>query len=330
MQGAHGPAHNRAFASSPRDAIARLFSLSVRNQSLFRIIDGGRVPRVCAASDSQESQSAMLRMVAIKDGSQSIVDIIINTIGWASSGFQVIEPTESLAASLMSTEVRGVTPTAPWPSFAVMVPTGLVAIEGPDGPSDVVAILINVSKCQTRTVRIDAYSLCGVSVHSCFEDLDALAEKDRACNDGYVHGPLDLHMVSMDERANQMIYRLLVGLMLELERSPPGSEHAQRRPRRFAMRKGKSVASHWALIRPVTVDCRASVREFVAMGGSAPTVRTMVRGHWKRQVCGPGGTDRRLVRIEPYWRGPDDGPVAVRSHVVGERNCNVQSAVEDE
>ncbi len=167
------------------------------------------------------------------------------------------------------------------------------------------------------TVRIDAYSSCGVSVHSCFEDLDALAEKDRACNDGYVHGPLDLHMVSMDERANQMIYRLLVGLMLELERSPPGSEHAPRRPRRFAMRKGKSVASHWALIRPVTVDCRASVREFVAMGGSAPTVRTMVRGHWKRQVCGPGGTDRRLVRIEPYWRGPEDGPVAVRSHVVG-------------
>jgi hypothetical protein len=38
-------------------------------------------------------------------------------------------------------------------------------------------------------------------------------------------------------------------------------------------------------------------------------VRSLVAGHWKMQPCGEGRKDRKLIRIEPYWRGPLDAPV---------------------
>lgn len=43
--------------------------------------------------------------------------------------------------------------------------------------------------------------------------------------------------------------------------------------------------------------------------GHKPTVRTLVSGHWKMQACGPRWTERKLIRVEPFWRGPMDGPV---------------------
>lgn len=34
------------------------------------------------------------------------------------------------------------------------------------------------------------------------------------------------------------------------------------------------------------------------------------------QVCGPANAERRLTWVEPYWRGPEDAQIPVRSHVV--------------
>jgi hypothetical protein len=47
-----------------------------------------------------------------------------------------------------------------------------------------------------------------------------------------------------------------------------------------------------------------------------PSVQCLVRGHWKRQPCGHELQDRKWIQIEPYWRGPEDAPIAVRSHRV--------------
>lgn len=38
-------------------------------------------------------------------------------------------------------------------------------------------------------------------------------------------------------------------------------------------------------------------------------VRSLVAGHWKMQPHGPNRSERKLIRIEPYWRGPLDAPV---------------------
>lgn len=43
--------------------------------------------------------------------------------------------------------------------------------------------------------------------------------------------------------------------------------------------------------------------------GSPLFVRTLVSGHWKMQPYGPKHSQRKLIRIEPFWRGPLDAPV---------------------
>jgi hypothetical protein len=38
-------------------------------------------------------------------------------------------------------------------------------------------------------------------------------------------------------------------------------------------------------------------------------VRFIVAGHWRKQACGPGLTERRLMWIQPYWKGPEFAPI---------------------
>lgn len=38
--------------------------------------------------------------------------------------------------------------------------------------------------------------------------------------------------------------------------------------------------------------------------------RVLVRGHWRRQPCGPRNTERKIIWVEPFFRGPEDGPVS--------------------
>lgn len=46
------------------------------------------------------------------------------------------------------------------------------------------------------------------------------------------------------------------------------------------------------------------------------TVRTLVSGHWRNQVCGVGGLDRKTIWIEPHWRGPEAAPLTEKRAVV--------------
>ncbi len=34
------------------------------------------------------------------------------------------------------------------------------------------------------------------------------------------------------------------------------------------------------------------------------------------RVRAPGQTERRFMHIEPYWRGREDAPIAVRPHIL--------------
>jgi hypothetical protein len=45
-------------------------------------------------------------------------------------------------------------------------------------------------------------------------------------------------------------------------------------------------------------------------------VRLLVRGHWKNQAHGPGMTLRKLIHVEPYWRGPEMAELVDRPYLV--------------
>ena len=52
-------------------------------------------------------------------------------------------------------------------------------------------------------------------------------------------------------------------------------------------------------------------------GGSraAAQVQNLVR----RQACGAGRLERKTIWIEPHWRGPEDGHIPIRPHIVADR-----------
>ena len=50
--------------------------------------------------------------------------------------------------------------------------------------------------------------------------------------------------------------------------------------------------------------------------GHKQWVRTRVSGHWRNQPHGVGRLERKLIFIEPFWRGDEDAPISAPKHVV--------------
>lgn len=42
--------------------------------------------------------------------------------------------------------------------------------------------------------------------------------------------------------------------------------------------------------------------------------RFIVRGHWKMQPHGPGRSERKMIFVEPYWKGAADAPLVTRAY----------------
>ena len=126
-----------------------------------------------------------------------------------------------------------------------------------------------------------------------------------------------------------LIGRLLLGVMIEVD-NPDHRERIRRGPPSPSTKpsnpRGRGLEPRtWTveIRRDVRVDLRRWVREQIegkTLGrpGKAPSVQVLVRGHHKRQRCGPHGMERRWIHIEPYWRGPLDAPIGVREHRIAE------------
>jgi hypothetical protein len=49
--------------------------------------------------------------------------------------------------------------------------------------------------------------------------------------------------------------------------------------------------------------------------GTPQQVRYLVRGHWRQQPYGPKHSLRKLLWIQPFWKGDEDAPVVSTTHV---------------
>jgi len=111
--------------------------------------------------------------------------------------------------------------------------------------------------------------------------------------------------------------RLIAGLILSMSnadnfksRSVPARNGTKKRE------AGVEPAHRVTMIgRPISIDCRASVRTYLegtSKKHAPPSVQTLVRGHHKRQVIGVGRRNRKVIWVEPYWRGPEDAPILTK------------------
>lgn len=261
---------------------------------------------------------------------------------WCANGFPAIEMGHKTAAALMSTaapdELR-----VPWSCFLLYLPTGLLQMPCDKGEHDYLSHVLmcygaRVSRfvgdaeipdaCQLRLVSVGGL---GFSVHSSYSELRHESPSLRMASADADASALafdDLEMESDRSRVSHMkrLLRCVVRFVANtcaLMAEPTnvqrvGKGHAAPA---FGVHSGAvapiAKTQLFRIGRPVVVDCRDSVRDYIAGRRSAlRSVRWLVRGHWTHQAHGPEHSLRRLQWIEPYWKGADDAPINVRPHIL--------------
>jgi len=246
---------------------------------------------------------------------------------WAGCGFPQIVLSHTLAASLMATRILAeatddVRP--PWPAFLITMPEGLLSVPDLHNPQegkgemsvDYVAVFheptfVNI-KARSRTSEL-LLAMHKKSIAAGLEDQeDELLRPPK---------PGAYALEEVHARTLSLLWKLMIGVDLELSdpsrfKAPSGGARALRPPRPGVA----PAAATFRLTRKVIVDCREAVTEHLrGIRRSAPSVQSLVRGHWKRQPFGPGQAERKWIHLEPYWRGPEEAPVVVRTVSIKEK-----------
>jgi hypothetical protein len=121
----------------------------------------------------------------------------------------------------------------------------------------------------------------------------------------------------------RMLIKFVLGCLLEMNSSSNSGAMARHLKKGQPRSRGRPTSWVFRLERPIIVDCREYVRSASQRGDKcAVTVQTLVRGHWKNQAHGPSGCERKFIHIEPYWRGPENAPIAVRPHVLRDKKSS--------
>lgn len=242
---------------------------------------------------------------------------------WAQCGFPTVEMGHKFAASLLvSTIDKDMLADlhAPWKSFLILLPDNLLFItdEGTKQPTPIRQILVFQFKPGVRWCYI-AYGATGISIwkHGASASLllpsqDESAEIPRS----------GFEITNDDLRTEVLIGRLIIttcaAMTIHGMSEPIGLGHARHAAARKREEEPPPVLSMFKLGKPITVDFRDRVREFATgkREGHKLDARHMVCGHFKRQHFGPKNAMVKTMWREPYWRGPAEAAVLVRTHVL--------------
>lgn len=230
---------------------------------------------------------------------------------WAEDGFWSLTCGHKMAAALMCTSMSGADDLKlPGRALRVCVPDGAI-------------------RTTTREIRY-LYVACNEDgAYMQFNDTrefdpDAGAESTcfgaGAANladllTGEIEGQLD------DERENMALLckRLIVGLLFTMQHTDNfrTKSYATSSPKR----DGRGPPDHRVVFvgKPLSYDARPQVEQWLSDGKkrAPPSVQTIVRGHYKRQVIGIGRNGRKVIWVEPYWRGNEDAPILIHPRTVG-------------
>lgn len=250
---------------------------------------------------------------------------------WIDSACRTIECDEKYFAAMACTSIGAtsfVDVKVPWDAFVVRIPGESISVG--TTAFDRVLVWTTAALGIERSSEHDAWfklyprshdkehlGVTQFSPHG-ISDLLFKTGKVNGAEAGMGNPPEDL---SEDEyiRACDSVRRAIVGLLYTMQHTTNFREHpsGKRKPNsRFGPPAHRTIL----VGRPIEIDCRQALRDFVTKGErSAPSVQSLVRGHYKRQVVGTGRESRKVIWVEPYWRGPEDAPILARPYKMGDQ-----------
>lgn len=250
------------------------------------------------------------------------------TLGrWFEHGCCVVRVDAKLAASLIFTEVGEQIDSLPppWPAFRIEVPAGLIPSPRKRDDAFVASIDLAHSLSTDGAIWWDwtlqdstkpHAQLFSSSTEHGFEstplqdDFEALIAKD-----GWQQPD------ALADRLSVIVVRLVRGLLATMQ-DPAAVRRTRSAGSGNKWRMSKAPATSDFVVGrdiEVKIDCTAAVSSFVrGERRDMPTIQWPVRGHWRRQACGPGLVDRRPTWIQPHWKGPEHASRLVRRQILAD------------
>jgi hypothetical protein len=266
---------------------------------------------------------------------------------WANNGEKVYEVSPALTDRLRATEVRGVhggLVTMPFDAFSVRLDPAKFAFEEiiisrekppterarqhltetlstatpsmeliakQNGAWDALDATTRVFQFTMSSHGLGAFCLCYVPF---YEDRD-LTETLAAVRERYGDDPDAVQVITF---AMNLVLYLSWPDTGDVPEERVNAEWAAQK-RKVAQLNGYKKERAKERLKALDADRRLYIGAKVPFMSGGPEahgtgdkllVRTLVSGHWKQQPCGPKHSERKLIRIEPYWKGPIDGALS--------------------
>lgn len=262
----------------------------------------------------------------IKSGGHSVALNYYVRAFWYDCGMPTIDIGHKLASSFMVTSISKevlADVRAPFPAFLVNMPSGLLSIHDnlSNCPAAIHAVLIGRLPDTFGDMFwvFYAFTDTGISLWRYYKDLDIFITPGVKNRSPY--GDLDFDLDDYDERASMLLGRFMISLMLYYTNyqehvKPIGKGHACFNPHTNKRTSPEPVRRTFKVTGDIAHDFRHIVRDYAAGVSNKLTVQSYVGGYWRSQPHGPRNTLRRRQFIEPFWRGPEDAPIAQRKIII--------------
>lgn len=258
--------------------------------------------------------------------------LFLHLARWANYGFPQICMGHKFCAALLMTGMGEsaldvVRP--PWPNFVIEVPNELLSVRDTEANVDrpIRRILVGCSKDEGEPLLWSFLAVTDTPLNlwrfgvETKELLPAEVEGDEAYAsfDRQLTGSQD--MLDTDRRVLQLIGRLIINVCLAMS-DPSSLKEVGPGHKRYAAsgsnrKEPEPIVRTFQVGKPVKIDLRETIATFIKQGArKMPSTQVLVRGFWRMQPHGPKSSLRRPQFIEPFWRGAEDAPIAIRPHVL--------------
>lgn len=259
---------------------------------------------------------------------------------WHQGGLPRFRLSHGLAAKLALTDPTGISTDdlkLPFPCFMIELPypDGPLVVDGDENTTEVLTLLAFWYSNSTRTSQpAEAFESIAELLVECqrvknettwdVQQLRALILGNEATYQSWmpIHRALEIRDYSKFSgvparscRAAVLAFRIIVNLALYLKHV---DSHSLSEGGRTVNHDHGETSLFYEIGEDVKLErpLRDAARAFCMTGKAHEKwkldKRFIVRGHWKKQACGPDLADRRLIFVEPYWKGPADAPVLAR------------------
>jgi hypothetical protein len=237
---------------------------------------------------------------------------------WVDQGCPRITMDDNYAGVLMATDVGQAVfdkIVFPWRAFMVDLPKDWLTTKGPDGNMHPFHKLIVhvVDRAGQTLINYMLYTPTALQLWSQNTPLHDMMNEEIGQPFTYGH-PRE----ERDDRIVVLVGRFILSLCVAM--SDPDNIEERRRKRGSKQAKGRAKRGipdikNFVVGKPTTLNCKPAIVEYIEGGRThkSATVQQLVRGHWKHQPHGPGRSERKLIKIDPYWRGPEEAPILART-----------------